>query len=152
MLLISNICALCSYTLLIFVIVRLYCCFQGKQQYLMLTSLGIMYILLAILLWFAWKGSIDKKSANKKTDNDLQQDLSWLSMQYKSRYYCMVPYVILLIVGSIVFFLDIHHGLTLILKLSTPLGVLAFLTGIYFIITFSDQNTYLQPYKDRLGI
>lgn len=150
MLILSNICALCSYILLLIVVARLYSCFEGKQRFLMIASLGTMYVFFAILLWFGWKGTVYNKSGAKKAEGDnLRLHLNRLSAEHKIRSYNLIVYAFLLAVANVLFFLDNNDGLTLILKLSTPVGVVAFLTGIYFMIKFKDQDKSLQPYEDK---
>ena len=150
MLILSTICALCSYILLLIVVARLYSCFEGKQRYLMITSLGTLYVFFAILLWFGWKGTVYKKSGAKKAECDnLRLHLNRLSSEHESSSYYLIVYALLLAVANILFFFDNHDGLTLILKLSTPVGVVAFLTGIYFMIKFKDQDRSLQAYEDK---
>jgi hypothetical protein len=148
MLLLSNICALCSYILLLIVVARLYSCFEGKQRILMIASLGTLYVFFAILIWFGWKGTVYKKPRGKKVEGDnLRLHLNRLSSEHKLSSYSLIVYAFLLAVAGILFFLDNQNGLTFILKLSTPIGVVAFLTGIYFMIKFKDQDKRLQAYE-----
>lgn len=143
LLIFSNICALYSYIFLIMVVARLYACFEGKQRFLMLESLGAIYALLAILLWFAWKDTFSKEpdSSNVESDN-----LNSLISKNKKLSYCLMVYATSFVAANIFFFLDHKGGLTLILKLSTPLGVIVFLAGIYFITKFKGQERDLQSY------
>ena len=109
----------------------------------MLESLGAIYALLAILLWFAWKDTFNKKPGSSNVESD---SLNSLISKNKKLSYRLMIYATSFVVANIFFFLDNKEGLTLILKLSTPLGVIAFLAGIYFITKFKDQERDLQSY------
>ena len=145
LLLLSNIFTVSSYVLLILVLGRLYSCFEGKQLYAMLISLGILHSLFLSLLYFAWKCSIDGKVIIKtNATNELSHHLNRILFEHKRRCYYLITCTILLAAGAYILLQDVSNGLTLILKVSMPFVVVVFLIGIYFMIKFKDQSTVLK--------
>lgn len=144
LLLLSNIFTVISYVLLILVVGRLYSCFEGKQLYAMLISLGILHSLFLSLLYFAWKCSIDGKVIIKTNASELSHHLNRILAEHKRRCYYLITCTILLVAGAYILLQDVSNGLTLILKVSMPFGVAVFLIGIYFMIKFKDQSTVLK--------
>jgi membrane associated rhomboid family serine protease len=84
------------------VVARLYACFEGKQRFLMLESLGAIYALLAILLWFAWKDTFNKKPYSSNVESD---SLNSLISKNKKLSYRLMVYATSFVAANIFFFL-----------------------------------------------
>ena len=152
MLLWSTICSVWSYLVLIVVIVRIYASFHGKHPVLLIGSLVFMYILMGILIWFAWKSMTYKRSNfYTASKSHLKYQVSKLSGQRKLVSYYLLEYGLLLGISSMFFFADFQHGLSLLLKLTAPVSILTYVIGIYFIVNFTRQMKKLELIERQLN-
>jgi len=152
MLLWSTICSVWSYLVLIVVIARTYASFHGKHPALLIGSLVSIYILMGILIWFAWKGMTYKRSRFYATSKShLKYQVSKLSGQRKLVSYYLLEYGLLIGISSVFFFADFQHGLSLLLRLTAPVSILTYVIGIYFIVNFTRQMKKLELIERQLN-
>jgi hypothetical protein len=145
MLLWSTICSVWSYLVLIMVIIRIYGSFNGKHPVLLMSTMISMYVLMGLLIFFAWKGITCKRSHfSVASKTYILYQINKLSGQRKLISFHLLEYALLLGVASIFFFLDVKNGLSFLLKLTAPVSMITYVLGIYFIINFTRQMKKLE--------
>jgi hypothetical protein len=152
MLLWSTICSVWSYLVLIIVIARIYNSFHGQHPVLLVCSLVLMYIFMGILIWIVWKGMAGNHgSFYTVSKSHLNYQVAKLTGQRKLTSFYLLEYALLMAVSSVFFFMDIKHGLTLLLKITTPVSIITYVLGIYFIIKFTRQMKKLQLMSQQVS-
>ncbi|MDP9075868.1 MAG: hypothetical protein M3O71_00445 [Bacteroidota bacterium] len=145
MLLWSTICSVWSYLVLIVVIARIYNSVHGNHPGLLIGSMVVIYVMMGILIWFAWKGMSNSSSHFYATSRShLKYQLNKLSGQRRLITFYLIEYALLLGTSSIFFFTDISNGLPLLLRLTAPVSILTYVLGIYFVVKFTRQMKKLE--------
>ena len=147
----SNIGAVWSYLLLVLVIVRLYGNYFKGDSLVITFGLFLMYALLGLLMYVVWK-SIAYQKVYIKSRSKLYLKVHFQRLVSHSRTISvyLLLYWVLLAITSVIFFMDMHNGISVIFKVTTPLNLICYLAGIFLIIILSIQQRKLDVLHKNL--
>ncbi|AYL94578.1 hypothetical protein HYN43_004360 [Mucilaginibacter celer] len=151
MLLWSNILTLCACIQVIFTISRLYGSLTGGHPVLLAATLILIMIMLALYLFFVWRGIVYRDTGS--TDiriSYLQYRIQKITGQVKLMAGYLSVYSVVIVISGIFFYVDINNGLTILFKTTAPVTMLMYLLGFYFITGFVKQKRKLSAIKKQL--
>jgi hypothetical protein len=104
-----------------------------------------IYLLMGVLICWIWKGTNYKRSYYYFTrKSHLNYQFSKLSDQRKFIIIYMVIYTLLLAIASLFFLTNVQQGLTFVLKITIPVNIITYASGLYFIANFTKHIKQLE--------
>jgi hypothetical protein len=141
----STIGSLWSYSMLFIVVARIYSGYNGTHGLMLAICMIFIYLLMGVLICWIWKGTNYKRSYYYFTrKSHLNYQFSKLSDQRKFIIIYMVIYTLLLAIASLFFLTNVQQGLTFVLKITIPVNIITYASGLYFIANFTKHIKQLE--------
>ena len=147
----STIFAFWSYLLLIFRIFKIYAILKGEHPALLAVTLFLIYTLFGGIVFVVWRNvKYNGLVAGNIHQGYIKYQIIKLSGQRKLISMYLLGYAALLSASSAFFFFDVNKGLYELLVITTPISLIAYGMGLFFIIKFSRQQKQLNELEKKI--